>query len=218
MRRMSAAAVLLFVGTAAFGEALRSDRHLVKIEVQASSGNARRYDVQVFESDSRKNVTRLNVVTKGDTPAEEETTAGGTRYKVRIEPHGDAYLVAFTADDGTETIDTMSGGFTTAVSKPNTPRRTPRGGRDIDEPKVKRRVDALYTEEARAAGAAGSVIVDLTIDRSGFVREATVVKSMGHGLSEAAVEAAKQWQFEPSTDEGVPVEVAYEVTFDFKPN
>jgi TonB family protein len=61
------------------------------------------------------------------------------------------------------------------------------------------------------------VIVDLLIDRSGFVRDATVVQGMGHGLSEAAVDAVKQWQFEPSMDEGVPVEVAYEVTIDFKP-
>ena len=91
------------------------------------------------------------------------------------------------------------------------------GGRDLAEPVVLRRVAAVSNEEARAARAAGSVIVEVLIDRGGFVREATVVKPMGHGLSEAALEAARQWTFAPSLHEGVPVEVSYDVTFDFNP-
>jgi TonB family protein len=57
----------------------------------------------------------------------------------------------------------------------------------------------------------------LSIDKSGFVQEATVVKPMGYGLSESAVDAAKQWQFAPSTQGSGPVEVLYEVTIEFKP-
>ena len=217
MRRISAIAIVLaFFSTAALADSLRSDKHFVKIDVQPT-GNSRQYDVQVFDAESRTGIAQLKVVTKADTPAESETSAGGTRYKVRIEPHGAAYLIAFTADDGAEGIDTMRGGFTTVAKSKPVPARAVRAGREINVPAVLRRVTALYTEEAKAAGAVGSVVVEVLIDKSGFVREATVVQPMGHGLSESAVDAVKQWQFAPAMHEGVPVEVSYDVTIDFKP-
>jgi TonB family protein len=217
MPRISAIAiVLVLTSTAAFADSLRSDKHFIKIDVQPS-GNSRQYDVQVFDAESRTGLAQLKVVTKGDTPAESETTAGSMRYKVRIEPHGSAYLIAFTSDDGAEGIDIMRGGFTTAAKSRPVPTHVVRAGREINVPAILRRVEPVYTEEARAAGAAGAVVVELLIDRSGFVREATVVQPMGHGLSESAVDAVKQWQFAPSMQEGVPVEVAYEVAIDFKP-
>jgi TonB family protein len=49
------------------------------------------------------------------------------------------------------------------------------------------------------------------------VRDVTVVKSMGDGLSEAAVDAVKQWQFAASLQDRLPVEVVQEITIDFKP-
>ncbi|HKO57657.1 MAG TPA: energy transducer TonB [Thermoanaerobaculia bacterium] len=216
--RTTVALLLAFFSASAFADSLRSDEHLVKIDVQPLSATSRQYSVQVFEGGSRKDVAHLTLMTKGDAPAEAETTASGTRYEVRIEPHGESYLINFTADDGTEEIDTMRGGFTpSAKSKPQTPAVAVRAGRDIKEPAIIRRVDAAYTEEARSAGAAGSVLLEVLIDRSGFVREATVIRPMGHGLTESAVDAVRQWQFEPSKQKGVPVEVVYEVTIDFKP-
>jgi TonB family protein len=214
--RLISAFVLVFISTTAFADSLRSDKHFVKIDVQPA-GNSRQYDVQVFDAETRTGIAQLKVVTKGDTPAESETTAGSMRYKVRIEPHGATYLIAFTADDGAEGIDTMRGGFTTAPKSKPVPARAVRAGREINAPAILRRVAPVYTDEARAAGAVGSVVVELLIDKSGFVREATVVQPMGHGLSESAIDAVKQWQFAPAMHEGVPVEVAYEVTIDFKP-
>ena len=156
-------------------------------------------------------------MTKGDTPAESEITTGGTHYKVRTDPHGDSYLIRFTADDGTEVIDAMRGGFTASAKSRPAPVAAKRAGRDIPEPTLLRRIDGVYTEEAKAAGAAGAVVLELTIDKSGFVRDATVVQPMGHGLSESALDAVKQWQFAPSMQGKVPVEVEYEVRVEFKP-
>lgn len=213
-RALTIAAAVLFSFSAFASDTLRSGRHFLKIE---AAGNSGQYNVQVFDGESRSSVAQLKVMTKGGAPAEAETTAGGTRYNVLIVPHGVAYLVEFKAYEGTELIDAMRGGFT-GGAKPNAaPARAARGGRDVNAPKVVRRVDAVYTEEARAAGAAGSVVVEVLIDRSGFVREATVLQPIGHGLSEAAIDAVKQWQFEPSMQQGVPVEVQQEVTIDFKP-
>lgn len=216
-RILAIAVVLLSFPAAALADGLRSGRHFVKIDVQSVAGASRQYNVQVFDAESRNHLAHLKVVAKGDTSGEAETAAGGTQYKVRIASYGEAYLVEFTANDGTEVIDTLRGGFTTAA-KPQTPRNgAVRGGRDVKEPKVLRRIEPVYTEEAKAAGAAGAVVLEVTIDRSGFVRDAAVMLPMGHGLSESAVEAVKQWQFEPSLRQGVPVEVVQEVRVDFKP-
>jgi TonB family protein len=217
MRNTLIALILGLLGTAASADTLRSARHLVKIETQSLSESSRQYNVHVFDAESRTPVARLQVVTTGDEPEETKASAGGTLYTVRIEPHGAAYLVHFTADGGEEGIDSLRGGFlprTASVAPPARPLRAPR---EIREPKIVDRTEAVYTEEAKAAGAAGTVIVEALIDRSGFVREATAVKPMGYGLSESAVEAVKQWRFEASVHKVAPVEVVHEVTIEFKP-
>ena len=200
----------LLTSVSAFADALRSDKHVVKIE-----GSALQYNVQIFDAESRQHLAHVKLdAAKDGATAEAETSAGNVHYTIRIEPHGEAYLVDFTAHDGTEVIDRMRGGFTpgSRVKPPAPPRTTVRG-----EAKVLRRIDAVYTDEAKAAGAVGNVVVDVVIDKSGFVREATVLQPMGHGLSESALEAVKQWQFEATLQGRVPVEVVQEVTIAFKP-
>lgn len=215
-RTFAATVVFLLCSAAALADSLRSDQHLLKIDVQRLGGTSRQYNVQVFDA-SRSRVTDLKVVTKGEAPEEWETVVSGRRYKVRVEPHGEAYLLSFTADEGGEVVDSMRGGFLPAVQSRPATAPTLHGGRDVKEAKVLRRVEPLYTEQARAAGAAGSVVLELTIDKSGFVRQTTVLRPMGYGLDESAADAVKQWVFEPPMQGRVPVEVAQEVTIDFKP-
>jgi TonB family protein len=214
---LSTAIVLALVTTTALADSLRSDRYFVKIDVQRLGATSNQYNVQVFD-DSRSHVTDLKVVTKGDAAEETESVVNGTRYKARVEPHGEAYLFHFTADDGAEGSDVMHGGFTSAAPSKPAPAPTPlRAGRDVKEPAVIRRTEALYTEEAKAASAVGSVVLELLIDKSGFVKQAAVLRPMGYGLTESAVEAAKQWIFAPSMQGRAPVEVVQEVTIEFKP-
>ena len=56
-----------------------------------------------------------------------------------------------------------------------------------------------YADRAREAGIQGKVRVELTVDESGAVVSARVLESLGYGLDEAALEAAKSWRFEPAT-------------------
>jgi protein TonB len=56
-----------------------------------------------------------------------------------------------------------------------------------------------YADRAREAGIQGKVRVELTVDESGAVVSARVLESLGYGLDEAALEAAKTWRFEPAT-------------------
>ena len=72
------------------------------------------------------------------------------------------------------------------------------------------------TEEARAAGVEGVVVLDLVVGEDGKAREITVVQGLPHGLSEAAVAALKGCRFSPGERNGQPVPVrirAFKVRF-----
>jgi TonB family protein len=71
-----------------------------------------------------------------------------------------------------------------------------------------------YPPIARAARASGAVQVQITINETGEVIEASVIS--GHPLlRDAALEAARQWLFKPTELSGVPVKVQGILTFNF---
>lgn len=92
---------------------------------------------------------------------------------------------------------------------------TPISGGDIGAARgVLKRVPPAYPPVAKAAGAQGTVAVGIVINESGEVISAKAVE--GHPLlREAAVEAARQWQFKPTELDGKPVKVTGRVTFNF---
>ena len=59
------------------------------------------------------------------------------------------------------------------------------------------KIEAEYTEEARLAGLEGAVRIRGAIADDGTPRNLQVVESLGLGLDEKAVDAAKRWQFAP---------------------
>lgn len=78
------------------------------------------------------------------------------------------------------------------------------------------RVDAAYPPLARAARISGSVVVEVTVDEAGAVTSARAIS--GHPLlKDAAVDAARQWLFSPTTLSGVAVKVIGTLTFNFQP-
>ena len=73
-----------------------------------------------------------------------------------------------------------------------------------------------YTELARAARLQGVVILQTAIDQEGNVADVDVLKGLEMGLTEAAVDAVKQWKFEPAKIDGEPIPVSYNVTVNFR--
>lgn len=73
----------------------------------------------------------------------------------------------------------------------------------------------VYTEEARLARIQGVVILEAIIDEKGAVQQVRVLKGLPQGLSESAVETAKQWTFKPATLDGQPVPVYFNLTVRF---
>ncbi|HEX8153610.1 MAG TPA: TonB family protein, partial [Thermoanaerobaculia bacterium] len=92
-----------------------------------------------------------------------------------------------------------------------------RVGGDVKAPLVRRRVDPVIPEAARKARVSGIVIVEVVIDREGKVSSTNVLKPLPFGLSEAAVEAVKQWTFAPGTLNGQPVDVVFNLTVNMQP-
>ncbi len=66
----------------------------------------------------------------------------------------------------------------------------------IDQP------DPEYTDEARIARHEGSVAIRVEIDTEGAPRNLQVVRTLGLGLDEKAVEAVKRWRFRPARRNG----------------
>jgi TonB family protein len=71
-----------------------------------------------------------------------------------------------------------------------------------------------YPQNARRFNASGVVEVRVTISVTGRVTKAVAIK--GHPLlRDAAVEAARRWEFEPTMVNGTPVETELVLTFEF---
>ena len=90
---------------------------------------------------------------------------------------------------------------------PNQPARIRIGG-NIQESKLINRVAPAPTSLR------GDVVLSVVIDRTGAVKDIAVVQ--GHPmLIPAAIDAVKQWKYQPTLLNGNPVEVATEVTLKF---
>lgn len=91
-----------------------------------------------------------------------------------------------------------------------------RVGGNVRAPIAVKRVDPVYTEVARKARVHGIVIIEAVIDRQGNVTEARVLKGLPFGLDQSALNAIRQWKFQPGTLNGQPVPVYYSLTVNFR--
>ncbi len=84
-------------------------------------------------------------------------------------------------------------------------------------PEPIRTVKPSYPELARETHAEGIVYVRVTVDETGRVVEATVVQSDAiPSLEEAALAAAKAWEFRPAKQRDVPVKARIVLPFRFR--
>lgn len=72
-----------------------------------------------------------------------------------------------------------------------------------------------YTEIARRAGVEGTVYIEAKIDKNGDVMQVTVLKGLGAGLDEEALNAVKSTKFIPGKQRGKPVNVKMVIPIKF---
>lgn len=76
--------------------------------------------------------------------------------------------------------------------------------------------EPAYSDEARKARYQGTVLLNVEIDDSGKVVQEQVVRTLGLGLDEKAIEAVQQWRFKPATKNGRPVGAQTQVEVSFR--
>jgi len=89
-------------------------------------------------------------------------------------------------------------------------------GGGISAPVVIHSVEAEFSDEARRAKYQGVCMVSLIVDTQGNPQNIRVVRTLGMGLDEKAVEAIRQYKFKPAMKDGktpVPVMITIEVDF-----
>ena len=89
-----------------------------------------------------------------------------------------------------------------------------RVGGNIRPPLKIRDVKAVYPELAQSARVMGVVILEITLGTDGAVTHARVLRGVPM-LNDSALEAVKQWLYEPTLLNGVPVPVIMTVTVAF---
>ena len=86
---------------------------------------------------------------------------------------------------------------------------------NISAPRAVYAPNPEYTEAARAAGLRGICELQLIVGPDGLPRDIKVVQSMGNELNQIAIEAVRQWRFEPALKDGKPVAVQIKAKFNF---
>jgi TonB family protein len=78
------------------------------------------------------------------------------------------------------------------------------------------KVEPEYSEEARKAKFQGTVVLSIIIDERGTPTNFKVVRPLGLGLDEKAIEAVQKWRFRPGMKEGKAVAVLATVEVNFR--
>jgi protein TonB len=91
-----------------------------------------------------------------------------------------------------------------------------RPGTGITPPSIQREVRPDYTDEGRRRGLAGDVVVEIVVRADGSVGAVKLLQGLGAGLDQRAIDAVRQWKFNPAKRYGTPVDVIVEVAVEFK--
>jgi len=229
MRKL--ALFLLLAGAAAFAAepkqtlGARSAHYELRLERSVVSADQIAYNVVVVDLDSGKSVVSSELHGKPGEATEVTGVADGKNIRVRLAytPHLFSAIVEVT--DGKTVLDLFrtwwqlephEGGPTTQPTAGINAPGAYRVGGDVKAPVAIKHVNPRYPEEARKNHVSGIVIVEALVDKTGHVTNAVVLKPLPFGLDQEALDAVKQWEFQPGTLDGKPVDVLFNLTINFR--
>ena len=131
---------------------------------------------------------------------------GGGRQVVGSAGFGGGFTSAGPGGNGTAKGAVKNSGFGESVAGnvpakkdlPSTPRET--------QVEILSKPKPVYSAEARELKLEGQVALEVQFNSAGTVRVVKVLKGLGHGLDEAAENAAAQIRFKPATRDGAAVD------------
>lgn len=88
-------------------------------------------------------------------------------------------------------------------------------GPDVRPPRLLREVKPHYSDRAKQAKIQGEVLMECVVRTDGKADDFRIVRSLDPELDQAAVDAAKQWEFAPGTRDGKPVAVKVTIAIAF---
>ena len=196
----------------------------------ASSGPARPFDIRIpfqrsFPYDPSLGNLLLDVtVIEGNSGGSSTfalDAAADSRFMASVSlqstsPTGWRDATGMTRNTGLVTQFTIGalGGLTVAAPPPGVVRPGP----GVIAPTIIRRVEPQFTDEARAAKYQGTVVLEVIVRADGTPNVTRVVRAVGLGLDESAINAVRQWRFRPAMHDGQAVDIMLnvEVSFNLK--
>lgn len=150
----------------------------------------------------------------------------GTPVHMALEGLARGMSAVVTWQDGDAVISMPLAGTEAVAPGPETPagerffqgRPAPRVGpaTGIQEPRKVHDARPSYPEAARRERVQGVVVLELIVDEEGRVAEVDVLRGQPMGLTEAAVDAVRQWRYEPVLVDGEAVPVTLVATINFR--
>jgi TonB family protein len=98
-----------------------------------------------------------------------------------------------------------TGGFGEATTSEAGPKRVSHTA-DATPVEILAKPRPVYTQEARKLRIEGEVLLDVMFAASGDIRVVRIVRGLGHGLDEAAQQAAQRIRFNPAKKDGQPTD------------
>lgn len=89
-------------------------------------------------------------------------------------------------------------------------------GNVVTAPKVKYQPEPDFSKEARKNNFQGTAGLNVVVDRTGAIQQVQIVRPLGMGLDEKAVQGARAWRFSPATKNGQPVAVTVYIEIEFR--
>jgi len=129
---------------------------------------------------------------------------------------GNPYFLSLRVTGSLKEVETAVTGGVTAEDIEEFSRGAIKAEGEVKPPRLIKKVNPVYPEEARKAEVQGIVILSVRTDTYGRVEDILVRKSAGPLLDQAAIDAIRQWIYEPMLVNGKPNPVIFTVTVHFK--
>src|SRR5665213_3058387 len=85
------------------------------------------------------------------------------------------------------------------------PIKEPSDSDSVLAPEILFQTSAAFSHEAILTETEGSVLLSVLVDEEGAVKGIRILRSLGLGLDQNAIEAVRSWRFRPASRNGVKV-------------
>jgi len=123
---------------------------------------------------------------------------------------------ANSQDAAADSADKPMGGIQDSAANFAGGTQTYHVGGEVSAPKLVYAPDPEYSNKARRANYQGVCVVSAIVDAKGKPQHVQVVRHLGMGLEKKAVEAVKQYRFEPAMLHDKPVAVTVNIEVNFR--